>query len=602
MFISEEPMNEANCVSYATATMKPSYLVMNADEHFYHFCGKVTGINFADYIYSEDFNEFDEASKSLEVGERRRLFIRVVNKLRDVYWADIIIYNDGTIIEGEIGRSIVMFPLTALERRYIHARDNLNKYRMILSLHRDYLFDYDASTGIFSMFFYRGNQSIAFIKCSLNDFRDEIMKHYTDDKEKEEFVVFYNYLLHEKNRFSCNVKLPTDSNFSDICLFKAEGVVSYTINGGTITAGMLQSTEVRDENAIPYYLTKEAIDPATGLMNKRAAKEYSESLLGYGDNQSHYMIVFDVDNFKDINDNYGHLFGDEVLSKVAEIMDRNLNGRGIVGRFGGDEFYIFTSKLKSEEDLRTLLTTIRRDVLYAFNKIKDDLHVTLSVGVSMYPKDGTTYDELFKKADKCLYIAKNRGRNRFIIYDEAKHGAISTDESRNHTSINPVEHAEDLAAYLSEFTLSLYQNNQQDVTIILDDVIKKIRLDGVRVYSTKSEEPLYMVGDYKKEPDISELLDNKAFMSCFNRNHVLMIGNTTTVEGYNKKSYNSLMECNIMAMLCFYFDKPEGERIFFFYDVFNHTNRWNESDKNYLLIISRLLFNMFINYSDTKDN
>ena len=125
--------------------------------------------------------------------------------------------------------------------------------------------------------------------------------------------------------------------------------------------------------------------------------------------------LFDVDNFKSINDTYGHLFGDEVLSKIATILNANLNGRGIAGRFGGDEFYIFTSNIKDTEDLRILLTTMRKELQYAFDSRIDEFGVTLSVGVSEYPKDGNNYEILFKKADKCLYLARKRKKPFYYL-------------------------------------------------------------------------------------------------------------------------------------------------------------------------------------------
>ena len=87
-------------------------------------------------------------------------------------------------------------------------------------------------------------------------------------------------------------------------------------------------------------------------------------------------------------------------------------------RFGGDEFYLFTNNVEAEDNLRIFLTAARQQIRYTFEKKHPELHVTLSIGVSLYPDDGRTYDELFQKADKCLYIAKSRGKNRFIIYDE----------------------------------------------------------------------------------------------------------------------------------------------------------------------------------------
>ncbi|MFR4336963.1 MAG: GGDEF domain-containing protein [Lachnospira pectinoschiza] len=76
----------------------------------------------------------------------------------------------------------------------------------------------------------------------------------------------------------------------------------------------------------------------------------------------HYMAMIDIDNFKNVNDTYGHLYGDKVILKVAAIINSALNGRGIVGRFGGDEFFIFTNWITKESQLRSILTFIKQKV------------------------------------------------------------------------------------------------------------------------------------------------------------------------------------------------------------------------------------------------
>ena len=125
--------------------------------------------------------------------------------------------------------------------------------------------------------------------------------------------------------------------------------------------------------------------------------------------------MIDIDNFKNVNDTYGHLYGDKVILKVAAIINSALNGRGIVGRFGGDEFFIFTNWITKESQLRSILTFIKQKVRAELGQGENSCDVTLSMGVCKYPDNGSDYDSLFNKADKCLYIAKNKGKNRYII-------------------------------------------------------------------------------------------------------------------------------------------------------------------------------------------
>ena len=231
------------------------------------------------------------------------------------------------------------------------ALDNVNKYRTILSTYRNYLFDYNSYTDMFTIYLYRGNQCNAPIKGTLEQFRERMLRILRSDSERKEFATFYNYLKNGSNMFSCMVYLPLDEHNDELYKFKVNGDSLFSINKTSVVAGYLETVDGCVSDVIPYYATSEAVDSATGLLNKRACMEYTKSVIASKDDKIHYMIMFDVDNFKSINDTYGHLFGDEVLSKIAGIINANLNGRGIAGRFGGDEFYIFTNNIpRNEED------------------------------------------------------------------------------------------------------------------------------------------------------------------------------------------------------------------------------------------------------------
>ena len=142
-------------------------------------------------------------------------------------------------------------------------------------------------------------------------------------------------------------------------------------------------------------------------------------------NEVFSLIMIDIDNFKSINDTYGHQKGDEVINRVANEIIAISNDTGIVGRFGGDEFIIASSIVEYEA-----LWNYIRSIHQAVQKIrfidgqKDEFNITLTSGATRYPYDDNTYDGLFLKTDKALYRGKEKGRNCFIIYDENKHGSI----------------------------------------------------------------------------------------------------------------------------------------------------------------------------------
>lgn len=545
------------------------------------------GINFLDIVHQDNLKDFKMAFETLKPGENCRMLILLRNGIGEYYWTDMVISNNGKILSGENVIEVRCYFLSAVESRYLMALDNVNKYRTILSTYRNYLFDYNSYTDMFTIYLYRGNQCNAPIKVTLEQFRERMLRILRSDSERKEFATFYNYLKNGSNMFSCMVYLPLNEHNDELYKFKVNGDSLFSTNKTSVVAGYLETVDGCVSDVIPYYATSEAVDSATGLLNKRACMEYTKSVIASKDDKIHYMIMFDVDNFKSINDTYGHLFGDEVLSKVACIINANLNGRGIVGRFGGDEFYIFTNNIKDEEDLRILLTTMRKELQYAFDSRIEDFGVTLSVGVSLFPKDGTDYEELFRKADKCLYFAKEKGRNRFIIYNESKHGSLENNSRHIHKILDLSDHSEYMSGVVSDIILELVSRGKDAIDDVANNIIEQFEIDGLRIYNDNSE-LIYSCGEYKRMPDMTNILNDKAFLSRYNKNNSMSIGIVSSVEAWHKELYNELSDSNIMAFISTWFEF-KYRRYYFFYDVFNHKSRWNDYDRNFVLIISKII-------------
>lgn len=590
MRISEHIEKKENCITYGVASITDYYLVPYADEHFYQYIGKLGGITFTDYVHPDDVEEFKSVFNSLKLHESARIIIRIKNNLEEYYWADFYMTNNGRTMADDKVIDVTVYFLSAVESRYILAKNNMNKYRQYLSIYHDYIFDYDVEFDVFTVYVYHGSQTITISKGPLSAFHDRLLPLLESENERNDLEVLCMNIRKASGQFSCNATLPIDNEFKKLRRFRVTSSTLYKENRNVIVAGILKQTDDLEAEEIPYYATKEALDPATSLLNKRATYEYTLALLEKNKEQPHYLIILDIDNFKSINDNYGHLFGDEVLVKIATVINSVLNGRAIVGRFGGDEFCIFTTNIKDETELRVILTTIRKELYYAYDYRGDNFHITLSAGVSLYPNDGTKYEELFKKADKCLYLAKNKGRNRFIIYDEEKHGNITEEENRIHKSLNLNDRAEYLALYMAEATLQLSTDGIGAINDIMKNICARMDIDGIRIIDdSDADNPVYMYGDYKSIPVFSPFCKDDMFLKRFNSNNVLMVNGIDSFEAFHKSFSTELGRCNIMAFNCFYFTKDNGKRYFIFYDIFNHKNRWNESDKNYLLIISKII-------------
>lgn len=161
-------------------------------------------------------------------------------------------------------------------------------------------------------------------------------------------------------------------------------------------------------------------DAMTGLYNKGATVQLIKNAIeeGRGDGLDALMII-DLDNFKAVNDFLGHAQGDKVLIDTANVLTSIFKGGDIVGRIGGDEFVVYMRNLKAVSNADVLATRVVKQVDFSFPNGDDEIHVTCSIGVAVFPYHGVTYEELFDKADKAVYTAKANGKNGYRIYDAA---------------------------------------------------------------------------------------------------------------------------------------------------------------------------------------
>lgn len=167
---------------------------------------------------------------------------------------------------------------------------------------------------------------------------------------------------------------------------------------------------------------KATMDALTGIYNKKSFEEAVAEKIGLRKGKGGLaLILFDLDNFKGVNDNLGHAFGDEVLAGVGEIMRANFRSSDLLGRLGGDEFAVLLDMSGLEEgDMRTLIEKRCGALCEAFHHYytgeKKDYKVSASMGVSVLGADNASFEVMYKEADDALYIAKNSGKDTYRIY------------------------------------------------------------------------------------------------------------------------------------------------------------------------------------------
>lgn len=148
---------------------------------------------------------------------------------------------------------------------------------------------------------------------------------------------------------------------------------------------------------IKLYKAKLEFDRLTSVYNKKA---FENLVSNYND--SGVLVIIDIDDFKSINDTYGHLKGDEILIKLGDVLNSEVRKNDLVGRFGGDEFLIFFKNINLL-DADKILSRLIKDI----NKIKiaDNYYLSISYGLTLY-NNNITYNDNLKLADQALYESK----------------------------------------------------------------------------------------------------------------------------------------------------------------------------------------------------
>ena len=243
--------------------------------------------------------------------------------------------------------------------------------------------------------------------------------HEEDIREYEEII--RSAMLHP-HRDSVEFRSKGIINPTDEYRWYRADIVSILGKEGYVSHVIGHIVDINESKLKEIELTLRAdYDGLTGLMNKLATEELINTTLQQYKAGGHIqgaLMILDTDDFKHINDTYGHMTGDRVLSKIGDVIRSNFKGMDVTGRIGGDEFMVFMHNIHQAEDASVLANKVQRLVMQAFDGEDVGKDVSMSIGIAIAPVHGTEFTELYEKADKALYFVKTHGKAGHRIYSD----------------------------------------------------------------------------------------------------------------------------------------------------------------------------------------
>lgn len=288
-----------------------------------------------------------------------------------------------------------------------------------------------------------------------------------------------------------------------------DGIPSYYSIGLDITS------ERRQIEKLQHKAEKDAL---TGIYNRDATETQIRGFLSEKPKTMSALFMIDTDNFKHINDTHGHMTGDIVLSEMASGMKKMIRDTDLVGRIGGDEFTIFMKNISSVEVAEKKAEELLEMFNHLFEHDKKVVKVSCSIGISVYPKDGNTFEEMYQCADKALYKAKTNGKNSYVLYDqsimkESELSIVSSLGAMIDSEQHYAESSDNLARYVFRI---LYQmsNIDEAIQMVMEIVGRQFDIDRIYIYENIKEDK-HIKKTYEWSSDgTSSPTENFQYLDC----------------------------------------------------------------------------------------
>ncbi|MEG1331244.1 MAG: diguanylate cyclase [Eubacterium sp.] len=303
-----------------------------------------------------------------------------------------------------------------LKAANLEIAESQRRYEMILGQYQEIIFEWNVheKTIFYTKYF---KEKFGFDPKTENFPECNLEEHSIFKDDEPIFLALFEEVAQKECSIERELRIMNSSGYPVWCRVR---VMSLSDDTGKVYKVLGIISDIDDEKR-EYERLEEAAsrDFLTKLYNKGAIENSIKEWLKNGDEKRlAAFFVIDIDDFKGINDNFGHIYGDKVLREIADCISSAMRVTDNVGRIGGDEFVIFMKDVKDEKAcIRKADELVRSFEQCVISKdFETPYKISGSIGIAIYPSDGLSYEELFKKADIALYYAKEHGKNQYMIY------------------------------------------------------------------------------------------------------------------------------------------------------------------------------------------
>lgn len=557
----------------------------SADEAFFRYFGNDVIYSIKRTIDENDFERIKNCVEDVSYGQTLQTVVRMKGMNNYLRWmlASVSIISRP---DEEPLYSISFSDILSLEALAYSRERKISEYRHILSLVNDLAFEYSFETKIIKIYMFDCFREIILVNEELESWRkNSIEAGYVTSRYSDTFNNLCSDIASGAYRFDYEFEsaLLTYGKTKELCLFR--GITRYDDPENKKVTGIISVISSKHKAKDVNLALEANKDSLSDLLNKRAITNFAQDILEKKPSHNVNLILIDIDDFTQINNSYGHLFGDEVIYTVAGIIKTQIGTRGLAGRISGGGFLVVIEGTRDETDLRGILRAIRTKTEWAFVDRFENFRLTCSMGASTYPIDSKNYDELFMQADKALYLANAKGKNRYVIYDIEKHGPVEKDMDNKIAFLSSKKDASDKLSFLGNLADMLVFGEIPDISVLLEQIRSEFAIDDICVFAGKDMSLILSCGNASAKT-ASYIFENN-YTDRFSGDGIFIIDNVNELEGRDDNAYEVISSQNIGGAVQYLITEEGLIKGLISFCYIGRFKKWSVSDVNYYTIIAR---------------